>query len=44
MSIGNAASVEALLPYLPSQDAGQRAAAIEALQGMPHEISPLKEP
>jgi hypothetical protein len=39
--IGNAASVEALLPYLRSQDAGQRAAAIEALQGLPHEISPF---
>ncbi len=41
MRIGNAASVEALLPYLRSQDAGQRAAAIEALQGLPHEISPF---
>jgi HEAT repeat protein len=41
MRIGNAASVEALLPYLRSQDAGERAAAIEALQGFPHEISPF---
>ena len=41
MRIGNAASVEALLPCLRSQDAGQRAAAIEALQGLPHEISPF---
>jgi HEAT repeat protein len=41
MRIGNAASVEALLPYLRSQDAGQRAAAIEALQGLPQEISPF---
>jgi HEAT repeat protein len=41
MRIGNAASVEALLPYLRSQDAGQRASAIEALQGLPHEISPF---
>jgi HEAT repeat protein len=39
--IGDAASVEALLPYLRSQDAGQRVAAIEALQGLPHEISPF---
>jgi HEAT repeat protein len=41
MRIGNAPSVEALLPYLRSQDAGQRAAAIEALQGLPREISPF---
>jgi HEAT repeat protein len=41
MRIGNAASVEALLPYLRSQDAGQRAAAIEALQGLPREMSPF---
>jgi hypothetical protein len=41
MRIGNAASVGALLPYLRSQDAGQRAAAIETLQGLPHETSPF---
>ncbi len=41
MRIGNAASVEALLPYLRAQDAGQRAAAIDALQGLPHEIAPF---
>jgi HEAT repeat protein len=41
MRIGNAASVEAPVPYLRSQDAGQRAAAIEALQALPHEISPF---
>jgi hypothetical protein len=38
MRIGNAASVEALVPHLRSEDAGQRAAAIEALQGLPHGI------
>ena len=32
MRIGSTASVEALLPHLRSQDAGQRAAAIEALR------------
>jgi HEAT repeat protein len=41
MRIGDAPSVEALLPYLRSQDSGQRAAAIEALQGLPREISPF---
>ena len=41
MRIGNAASVEVLLPYLRAQDAGQRAAAIDALQGLPHEIAPF---
>src|SRR6187399_139962 len=35
MRIGNAASVEAILPYLRSDDAGLRAAAIEALQSLP---------
>jgi HEAT repeat protein len=33
--------VQALVPYLRSQDAGQRAAAIEALQALPEEISPF---
>lgn len=41
MRTGNAACVEALLPYLRSQDAGQRSAAIEALQALPREISPF---
>jgi HEAT repeat protein len=41
MRIGNAASVVALVHYLRSQDAGQRAAAIEALQALPREISPF---
>ena len=38
--IGDEASVTALLPYLRSQDAGLRAATIEALQGLPNAISP----
>jgi HEAT repeat protein len=41
MRIGDEASVKALLPYLRSEDAGQRAAAIEALQTMPDAISPF---
>ena len=39
--IGDEASVKALLPYLRSEDAGQRAAAIEALQSLPDVISPF---
>lgn len=39
--IGNAASIEAILPYLRSQDAGLRAAAIEALQALPDAIGPF---
>jgi len=42
--IGNAASVEAILPYLRSQDAGLRAAAIEALQALPDAIAPFMAP
>ena len=42
--IGNAASIEVLLPYLRSQDAGVRAAAIEALQALPHAIAPFMTP
>jgi HEAT repeat protein len=41
MRIGDAASVEAILPYLRSQDAAQRAAAIEALQALPEAIGPF---
>jgi len=41
MRIGDAASVMALLPYLRSQDAGLRAATIEALQAMPKAILPF---
>jgi HEAT repeat protein len=44
MRIGNAASVEAILPYLRSQDAGLRAAAIEALQALPEAIAPFMAP
>jgi HEAT repeat protein len=44
MRIGNAASVEAILPYLRSQDAGLRAAAIEALQSLPEAIAPFMAP
>ena len=39
--IGNAASIEVILPYLRSQDAGLRAAAIEALQALPDAIAPF---
>ena len=41
MRVGDEASVQALLPYLRSQDAGQRAAAIEALQALPEAIAPF---
>jgi HEAT repeat protein len=41
MRIGDEASVKALLPYLRSEDAGERAAAIEALQALPEVISPF---
>ena len=44
MRIGDTASVEAILPYLRSQDAGLRAAAIEALQAMPSAIAPFIAP
>ncbi len=39
--VGDEASVLALLPYLRSQDAGQRATAVEALQSLPAAISPF---
>lgn len=41
ISLGNSASIEVLLPYLRSQDAGVRAAAIEALQALPGAIAPF---
>jgi HEAT repeat protein len=41
MRIGDEASVRALLPSLRSQDAAQRAAAIEALQALPEAIMPF---
>lgn len=42
--IGNPASIEVLLPYLRSQDAGVRAASIEALQALPEAIAPFMPP
>jgi HEAT repeat protein len=42
--IGNAASIEVILPYLRSEDAGLRAAAIEALQALPDAIAPFMAP
>ena len=39
--VGDAPSVEAILPYLRSQDAGLRAAAVEALQALPAAIAPF---
>jgi HEAT repeat protein len=44
MRTGDKASVEAILPCLRSQDAGLRAAAIEALQAMPSAIGPFMAP
>ena len=41
MRVGDEASVKVLLPYLRAQDAGQRAAAIEALQSLPDAIEPF---
>ena len=41
MRIGDEASVRALLPYLRSQDARQRATAIETLQALPEAIMPF---
>jgi HEAT repeat protein len=41
MRVGDEASVRALLPYLRSQDAGQRASTIEALQTLPEAIMPF---
>lgn len=41
--LGGEASVLALLPFLRSQDAGERAAAIEALQAMPEAILPFMD-
>jgi HEAT repeat protein len=41
---GDAASVEAILPYLRSQDAGLRGMAIESLQSLPSAIAPFMAP
>jgi HEAT repeat protein len=38
MRVGDEPSVAALLPYLRSQDAGQRSTAVEALQALPGAI------
>lgn len=43
MRVGDEASVKAMLPYLRSQDAGLRAAAIEALQALPEAIAPFMQ-
>jgi HEAT repeat protein len=41
MRVGDAASIETLLPYLRSQDAGLRATALEALQALPEAVLPF---
>ncbi len=41
MRIGSEESVRVLLPYVRSQDAGLRVAAIEALQALPQAIAPF---
>lgn len=41
MRVGDTASVRALLPYLRSEDAGQRSAATEALQSLPDAVAPF---
>ena len=43
LRIGGEESVKTLLPYLRSQDAGLRAASIEALQALPDAMSPFLE-
>ena len=39
--VGDEPSVQALLPYLRSEDAAQRSAAIEALQSLPDVLTPF---
>ena len=41
MRVGDEASVRALMPYLRSEDAGQRSAATEALQSLPKAVAPF---
>jgi HEAT repeat protein len=41
MRIGDDASVKIIVPYLRSQDAGLRAAAVDTLQSLPEAIAPL---
>jgi len=41
MRVGDEASVRALVPCLRSEDAGQRSAAVEALQSLPGAVAPF---
>lgn len=41
MRIGDRASAQTLLPYLRSQDAGMRVAAVDALQALPEATAPF---
>jgi HEAT repeat protein len=43
MRVGDEASIAALLPYLRSREASERAAAVEALQALPEAISPFMQ-
>ena len=43
MRVGDEASVKAMLPYLAVEDAGLRAAALEALQAMPDAVAPFMQ-
>jgi HEAT repeat protein len=41
MRVGDKPSVQALMPYIRSEDAAQRSAAIEALQSLPEAVAPF---
>ena len=41
MRVGDEPSVRALVPYLRSEDAGQRSSALEALQALPEAVAPF---
>jgi HEAT repeats len=43
MRTGGEESIKTLLPYLRSQDAGMRTAAIDALQALPDDVSPFMQ-
>ena len=43
LRVGDEASVKAMLPHLRAEDAGLRAAAIEALQGLPEAVGPFMQ-
>ena len=43
MRVGDEASVKVMLPYLAADDAGLRAAAVEALQGIPEAVAPFMQ-